>query len=97
MYFLQRHVLGSFETGGDLNSTMSDVKRSDPQMADRIMALLKSGLNRMGVESLDRFNPKDFRVDFFCFPFDHPKTREGFARLQNITKRFMRGHSIGLS
>ncbi len=97
VYFLHRHVLGSFESAGELTSAMCTVKGGDPQIADRIMALLGSGLNQMGVRSLDRFNPKTFRVDFFCFPFHHPKTHEGFVRLNKIIKRFIREHTLSLN
>jgi hypothetical protein len=81
IYFIQRQVLGSFESADELLAAIHKVAETDPGLARRIERLLDSGLERLGVPSIHHFDPKRFRVHFFHFPFRHPKTEEGLERM----------------
>ena len=87
MYFLQRHVLGSFGSADDLMSVIETIKKSNPDMAHRIRELLESDLRTNGVKTIKKFHPEKFRVQFFYFPCYHPKTLEGFKRLEQVVQR----------
>jgi hypothetical protein len=87
MYFLQRHVLGSFGSADDLMSVIETIKKSNPDMANRIRELLESDLRTNGVKTIKKFHPEKFRVQFFYFPCYHPKTLEGFKRLEQVVQR----------
>ncbi len=86
IYFIQRQVLGSFESADDLLAAIQNVADSNPDLANRIEALLDSGLDTLGVSSIHQFDPKRFRVHFFHFPFHHPKTFKGLARLEQMMR-----------
>lgn len=87
MYFIQRQVLGSFESTDDLISAIDNIGNSNPQIANRIKELVKSELKLSGIEAIHKFDPKRFRVHFFYFPFFHPKTTCGFERLEKMMQR----------
>ena len=87
MYFLQRHVLGSFGSAEDLMSAIETIEKSNPDIAHRIKQLLESDLKTNGVQAIRKFNPEKFRVQFFYFPCYHPKTVEGFKRLEQVVQR----------
>ncbi|MEX1326192.1 MAG: hypothetical protein AB1Z29_05275 [Desulfobacterales bacterium] len=87
MYFLQRHVLGSFGSADDLMSVIETIKKSNPDKAHRIRELLESDLRTNGVKTIKKFHPEKFRVQFFYFPCYHPKTLEGFKRLEQVVQR----------
>ena len=87
MYFLQRHVLGSFGSAEDLISVIEAIEKSKPEMAHRIKQLLESDLKTNGVKTIKKFVPEKFRVQFFYFPCYHPKTVEGFKRLEQVVQR----------
>jgi hypothetical protein len=87
MYFIQRQVLGSFKSADDLVSVIKTIGNSRPDIAHRIEHLLESGLNKNGVKTLQKFDPEKFRVQFFSFPYHHPKIDEGFKRLEKMIQR----------
>ena len=91
MYFLQRHVLGSFGSAEDLMSAIETIEKSNPDMAHRIRGLLESDLKTNGVKTIQKFHPEKFRVQFFYFPCYHPKTVEGFKRLEQVVQRLSAG------
>ena len=84
IHFIQRQVLGSFESAGELLAAIHTVAATDPALAQRIERLLDSGLDQLGITSIHQFEPKRFRVDFFHFPYHHPKTFRGLARLEQM-------------
>jgi hypothetical protein len=84
IHFIQRQVLGSFENSGELLAAIQTVAATDPQLAQRIERLLDSGLGQLGISSIHQFDPKRFRVDFFHFPYNHPKTFKGLARMEHM-------------
>jgi hypothetical protein len=86
MYFIQRQILGSFESGDELLAVLQKVAAADPDLATRIEALLDSGLDTLGVSSIDQFDPKRFRVHFFHFPFHHPKTLNGLSKMEQMMR-----------
>ncbi len=87
MYFLQRHVLGSFGSAADLMSVIETIEKSNPDIAHRIKQLLESDLKMNGIKTIQKFHPEKFRVQFFYFPCYHPKTVEGFKRLEQVVQR----------
>ena len=84
IYFVQRQVLGSFENAEGLVAAIRSVAKSDPAAAHRIIKLLESGLKSLGVASIYQFDPKRFKVHFFYFPFHHPDTLKGLARMEQM-------------
>jgi hypothetical protein len=86
IYFIQRQVLGSFQSADDLLAAIQTVADSNPDLAKRIETLLDSGLDTLGVSSIHQFDPKRFRVHFFHFPFHHPKTLKGLARMEQMMR-----------
>jgi hypothetical protein len=91
MYFIQRHVLGSFRSADDLMSAIETIKKSNPDTAHRIKRLLESDLKTNGVKTIQKFDPEKFKVQFFYFPSYHPKTFKGFKRLEQLTRRLTSG------
>ena len=87
MYFIQRQVLGSFRSADDLMSAIETIENSAPDTAHRIRKLLESDLKTNGVKTIEKFDPGKFRVHFFNFPCYHPKTVEGFKRLEQVVQR----------
>ena len=87
MYFLQRHVLGSFSSAEDLMSAIETIENSHPDIAYRIKQLLESDLKTNGISTIQKFDPERFKVNFFNFPFHHPKTVKGFERLEQVVQR----------
>jgi hypothetical protein len=87
MYFIQRQVLGSFKSADDLVSVIKTIENSRPDIAHRIKQLLESDLKTNGVKTIQKFHPEKFRVQFFYFPCYHPKTVEGFKRLDQVVQR----------
>ena len=87
MYFIQRQVLGSFRSADDLMSAIKTIENSHPDIAHRIKQLLESDLKTNGVKTIQKFNPDKFKVYLFYFPCYHPKTVEGFKRLEQVTQR----------
>jgi hypothetical protein len=85
-HFIQRQVLGSFESANDLLAAIQKVADSDRDLAHRIETLLNLGLDRLGVPSIHKFVPKRFRVHFFHFPYHHPKTVKGLARMEQMMR-----------
>ena len=91
MYFIQRQVLGSFKSADDLVSVIKTIGNSRPDIAHRIKQLLESDLKTNGVKTIEKFDPEKFRVHFFHFPCYHPKTVEGFKRLEQVMQRLTSG------
>jgi hypothetical protein len=87
VYYIQRKVLGSFKSADDLASVIKTIGNSRPDIAHRIKQLLESDLKTNGVKTIQKFNPEKFRVQFFYFPCYHPKTVEGFKRLEQVVQR----------
>jgi len=87
MYFIQRQVLGSFRSADDLMSTIKTIEYSNPAIAHRIRQLLESDLKMNGVKTIEKFDPEKFKVQFFYFPYHHPKIDEGFERLEQMIQR----------
>ena len=87
MYFIQRQVLGSFRSADDLRSAIETIENSHPGIAHRIKQLLESDLKSNGIKAIEKFDPEKFRVHFFHFPYHHPKTVEGFKRLEKVIQR----------
>ena len=92
IYFIQRHVLGSFKSADDLLSAIDTIENSYPDIALRIKQLLASDLKTNGVKMIQKFDPEKFRVHFFYFPCYHPKTVEGFKRLDQVIQRLTAGN-----
>ena len=84
IYFIQRKVLGHFENAEHLVAAIHKVAESDPGTAQRIIKLLELGLKTLGVDSIYRFDPKRFRVHFFYFPYQHPETFKGLAKMKQM-------------
>ena len=91
MYFIQRQVLGSFSSADDLMSAIKTIENSHPDIAHRIKQLLESDLKSNGIKMIGKFDPEKFRVHFFHFPYHHPKTVEGFKRLDRVIQRLTTG------
>ncbi len=91
IYFIQRQVLGSFKSADDLVSVIKTIGNSRPDIAHRIEQLLESDLKTNGVKTIQKFDPEKFRVQFFHFPYHHPKTVEGFKRLEKVIQRLKTG------
>jgi hypothetical protein len=91
IYFIQRQVLGSFRSADDLMSAIKTIENSHPDIAHRIKQLLASDLKTNGVKTIQKFDPEKFKVHFFYFPCYHPKTVEGFERLEQVTQRLTTG------
>jgi hypothetical protein len=91
MYFIQRQILGSFRSADDLMSAIETIENSAPDIAHRIRKLLESDLKTNGVKTIEKFDPGKFRVHFFNFPCYHPKTVEGFKRLEKVIQRLTAG------
>ena len=87
MYFIQRQVLGSFSSTYDLISVIENIEHSYPEVANRIKQLLDSDLKTNGIQSIQKFDPEKFRVQFFHFPYHHPKTIRGFEKLNKMILR----------
>jgi hypothetical protein len=87
IYFIQRQVLGSFGSADNLMSAIETIEDSHPDIAHRIKELLESDLKTNGVKTIQKFDPEKFRVHFFYFPCYHPKTVEGFKRLEKVIQR----------
>lgn len=94
IYFLQRQVLGFFESADDFMAALTEIGNSKPDVARRIVALMEAGLKKTGIKSLQKFDPKKFRVNFFYFPFQHPKTDAGLKRLEKILLKSTTARSI---
>jgi len=92
IYFIQRQVLGSFENAEHLVAAIHRVAKRHPGTAHRIIELIESGLRTLGLASIYQFDPKRFRVHFFYFPYHHPDTRKGFARMAQMM-HWMAGRS----
>jgi hypothetical protein len=87
MYFIQRQVLGSFGSADDLMSAIDTIENSHPDIAHQIRQLLESDLQTNGIKTIKKFDPEKFRVQFFHFPYHHPKTAMGFKRLDKVIQR----------
>ena len=87
IYFIQRQVLGSFESADDLVSIINTIGKSRPDISHRIKQLLESDLQTNGVKTIDKFDPEKFKVQFFYFPYHHPKINVGFERLEKMIQR----------
>jgi len=91
MYFIQRQVLGSFSSADDLMSAIESIENSHPDIAHRIKQLLESDLKTNGVKTIQKFDPEKFKLHFFHFTYHHPKTVEGFKRLEQVVQRLTSG------
>ena len=87
IYFIQRQVLGSFESADELVSVIKTIGNSRPDVSHRIKQLLESDLKTNGVKTIEKFDPEKFKVQFFYFPYHHPKIDEGFKRLDRMIQR----------
>ena len=73
MYFLQRQVLGSFESTEDFLESLKGIENLNPKLACRIFKLMETGLRKLEINSLQQFDSKGFKIDFFYFLFNHEK------------------------
>jgi hypothetical protein len=87
MYFIQRQVLGSFKSAEDLLSAIETIENSQPEIAHQIKHLLESDLKSNGMKTIEKFDPEKFRVQFFYFPYHHPKIDQGFDCLEKMMQR----------
>ncbi len=87
IYFIQRQVLGSFKSADELVSIIETIGNSRPDISHRIKQLLESDLKTNGVKTIEKFDPEKFKVQFFYFPYHHPKIDEGFKRLEQMIQR----------
>lgn len=87
IYFIQRQVLGSFKSADELVSVIETIGNSRPDISHRIKQLLESDLKTNGVKTIEKFDPEKFKVQFFYFPYHHPKIDEGFERLEQMIQR----------
>lgn len=97
IYFLQRQVLGSFDSADDFIQAVNAISNCNPKIAHRILALVEAGLTELGITSLQNFDTKKFKIDFFYFPLYHDQTAKGLKRLENVifklaSHRSMRPH-----
>ncbi len=91
MYFFQRQILGSFENLDDLISTLKNIGDINPAMADRIERLMETGLKDKGIATIKGFDPTRFKLQFFSVPVFHPRTSDGFKRMEKIVLRATKG------
>jgi hypothetical protein len=84
IYFLQRQVLGSFASADDFIEVLDAISNCNPKIAHRIIALLETGLDKMGITSLQNFDTQKFKIEFFYFPLYHEKTVKGLNRLEKV-------------
>jgi hypothetical protein len=87
IYFIQRQVLGSFKSADELVSIIETIGNTRPDISHRIRQLIESDLKTNGVKTIEKFDPKKFKVQFFYFPYHHPKIDEGFKRLEQMIQR----------
>ena len=87
-------MLGFFESVDDFMAVLREIGDTKPEIARRIAALMEAGLKKTGIKSLQKFDPKKFRVNFFYFPFQHPKTTAGLKRLEKILLKLTTAKSI---
>ena len=87
IYFLQRQVLGSFESADDFIEAVHSIENLNPKLACRIYELMETGLRNLGIKSLQQFDAKKFKIDFFYFPFNHHETARGFDRLEKVIRK----------
>ena len=87
IYFLQRHVLGSFASTHEFIELIHGIANFNPKLAYRIFELMETGLKNLGIKSLHHFDAKKFKIDFFYFLFHHEKTSRGFARLEQVIRK----------
>ncbi len=84
IYFLQRQVLGSFDSSDELLASIRNIGTFDPELAHRITHLLERGLDKLGVASIRQFDPQRFRVYFFHLPYNNPRFFKGLARMEQM-------------
>jgi hypothetical protein len=96
MYFLQRQVLGSFESADYFIEAVNTIEKINPKLACRIVELMETGLRKLGIKSLRQFDAKKFKIDFFYFPFHHIKTTQGFDRLEKVIRKLTSKQTISL-
>ncbi len=96
IYFLQRQVLGAFESADDFIKAINAISNCNPKIAHRILALMEVGLNKMGITSLQNFDAKKFKIDFFYFPLHHEKTDMGLNRLEKVLFKLAAHRSVRL-
>jgi hypothetical protein len=96
IYFLQRQVLGSFASADDFIEALDAISNCNPKIAHRILALLETGLDQMGITSLQNFDTKKFKIDFFYFPLYHEQTARGLNRLEKVILKLAAHRSLRL-
>jgi len=96
IYFLQRQVLGSFESADDFMEAINRISWLNPKVAHRILELMESGLRKMGIASLHNFDAKKFKIDFFSFPLHHEQTARGLMRLEKVIRKLTTSQSMSL-
>ena len=94
IYFLQRQVLGSFESPGDFIGAINKISNRNPKIAYRILGLVEAGLEKMGIPSIQNFDAKKFKIDLFHFPMHHEKTQKGLNRLEKVTLKLANRQSM---
>ena len=97
IYFLQRQVLGSFESADDLIEAINEIKNLNPKIAYRIIELMEAGLKKLGITSLHNFDAKKFKIDFFYFPFQNEQTTKGFQSLEKVIQKLSTDRSLSLN
>jgi hypothetical protein len=96
IYFLQRQVLGSFESPDDIIRAINEISDTNPKIAYRIFGLMEDGLKNLGIPSLQKFDTKKFKIDLFYFPLHHVRTAEGLNRLEKIIRKVASHRSISV-
>jgi hypothetical protein len=87
IYFLQRQILGSFESSDDFMKSISEIRHYNPKIAYRIIELMEMGLKKMGISSLQNFDAKKFKIDFFYFLYGDEQTKKGLNRLEKVIRK----------
>ena len=96
IYFLQRQVLGSFGSADDVIEAIKEIASLNPKLSFRIIELLEAGLKKLGIPSLQNFDAKKFKIDFFYFPFQHARTTQGLQRLEKVVRKLAASPSMSL-
>ncbi|CAB1057010.1 hypothetical protein D1BOALGB6SA_1749 [Olavius sp. associated proteobacterium Delta 1] len=96
IYFLQRQVLGSFESADDFIEAINEISNCNPKIAHRILELMEAGLKKMGITSLQKFDAQKFKIDFFYFPLHHEQTIKGLNRLEKVILKLSAHRSMRL-
>ena len=87
IYFWQRYLLGeALGDKEDFVSAINNLKFYDQKNAIKIEELLAKGFRRLGINRIEDFDPKHFRIYFFFFSYPDRTTQESFAFMEALVK-----------